>query len=167
MWWNKREFIILGDLRNIIFMRVFITFSHKLEGKSNRTVLEAFKQNFEKSNCDHVEIIDDRMLVVKNDFIRFASKHNIWSNIRYAEVVIQDSIKLGAKEVLYKIDILKFVILAISVILAMQLVNLLNNVEEGLLGGSFLIFVFFLIALIIMYFRHRFLFIKTMKSVMI
>jgi len=145
-------------------MHIFITYRQKLEGKTNRTVLDEFKENFENSNCDHVEIIDDRSLVVKNDFFRFRSRNNIWSTIRYAEVVIQDSIKLGAKEVLYKIDILRFIIMVFFLLLFLNVFDLVNQAYESLIEGSLMFLVIFFISFLILYFRHRFLFVRTMKS---
>jgi hypothetical protein len=144
-------------------MHIFITFRRKLEGKTNRTVLEDFMRNFEKSNCDHVEIIDDRTLVVKNDFFRFRSRNNIWSYIRYAEVLIQDSIKLGAKEVLYKIDILRFLIVVIGVLIFAIIANISRVYFLSMSGIILFVFIVFFIAFIILFFSHRFLFSRIMK----
>jgi hypothetical protein len=78
------------------------TFHGKMNDLSNAEILNHFKLNFEESNCDSAEIMNESRLFVENDFIK--PNWNFWGGVGQAEVTITTNSMQVEKDVHYKID---------------------------------------------------------------
>ena len=89
-----------------------ISFKKEIDEISNKIILEKFKVTFENSYCDHIKIVNNKELIVTNDFIRWKPDMNLnlWVGIKTAKITIDEIEKKKRKIIEYDVDFTRLII---------------------------------------------------------
>jgi hypothetical protein len=146
-------------------------FRREIVYMSRGTILDNFKKNFENSYCDHIEIINDNRLIVKNELFRIKPdmNWNLWCGIGKAEIVLFE--KPDKKSILieYTIDFFRmFASFCSSICFIILFIAYSTSNQIELFETISYLFVFFIIAFLlsisITFLRHRSIFLKTLYA---
>lgn len=81
-----------------------MTYTRIVENKTDSELINDFKVNFERSNCDRLIIENEKKIVVENGYFRFTSNWNIWNGVSTAELTINDIENEKKKTIELKVD---------------------------------------------------------------
>ena len=86
---------------------------------SNLEILDFFKNEFEKTYCDKTVIIENSILIVRNEIIRLKPdfSFNIWYGISKSILDIDDESSLSRKTISYEVDFSKQTIISLLFII--------------------------------------------------
>jgi hypothetical protein len=144
-------------------------FRREIEYMPSGTILDSFKKNFENSYCDHIEIVNNNRLIVKNEFFRIKPdmNWNLWCGIGKAEIVLFENPDKKTIQIEYTIDFSRmFVSFCFSICFIILIIAYSTSNPRELLEiiSYFYVFLFiaFLLSICIAFLRHRSIFLKAL-----
>ncbi len=147
-----------------------IKFSKEVLETSNKDIIDKFEKSFNNSYCDTIEVLNDNKLVVRNEIVRIKPdlNWNLWAGVGSAELTVFENIENKTKRVEYVIDFTRISISSIVFIFFIVLI-VTTNLSSDELFGFLKVILFGIIPILtishlILIFRHKSMFLRTLKT---
>jgi len=124
-----------------------ITYTKEVDNKSDSEILNDFKVNFERSNCDKLYILSKKKILVENSIFRFTVNWNKWNGISKAELTIIDLEDQTKKIIEYKVDFTRGVIGYIFSLILLSLFVTVFLVKPLILAVGFVLLIILFVGL--------------------
>ena len=146
-----------------------IVFKREIKDTANNTILANFKHNFERTYCDFTKIVEDKELVIENRFLRLKRdmNSNLWVGIGSANVLIEETQQKNRAKVIYTFDFTRLSIAHLFYLTLLFGIYLWvgndTDLQQIILIGIYISFSISILQHLVMYFRHRSIFLQTIK----